>query len=119
MFADFTTFAVPFTVINILAPLAEVLCADQVWNMQLSRFGLPRILRAFKVVEYVQYSVAWRQHILQLLHITYFANLSLRVAHVTVALIAFVWFSRNDEFAACHTISLALTDGFLFPIRLL
>ena len=35
-------------------------------------------------------------------------------AQVTVALTAFVWFARKDEFAACHTVSLALTDNLLF-----
>ena len=34
-----------------------------------------------------------------------------RVAHVTVALTAFVWFVRNYELAACHTVSSVHTDG--------
>ena len=39
------------------------------------------------------------------------AYLSVRVAYVTEVFAAFVFFARNDEFAACYTVSLALTDG--------
>ena len=34
------------------------------------------------------------------------ANIFIRVSHVTVALTAFVWLARNEEFAACPALSL-------------
>ena len=74
MFANSTPFAIPFTVINFLAPRAEVLYGDQVRNVLLSGFGVLRILRGFKVVEYVEYSVAWWQQAFQWLHITLVAT---------------------------------------------
>ena len=41
------------------------------------------------------------------------ADVSVRAAHATVAITAFVRSVRNDEFAACHTVSVTLTDGLL------
>ena len=57
MFPYSTLFAILFTIVNALASRTQ-LYADQVWNVYLSCFGVPCILRGFKIVEYIQYSVA-------------------------------------------------------------
>ena len=81
--------------------------------MQFSCIGIPGILRRFKIVEYEQYPVAWWQHLLQRLHITYISYLSDGVVHVTIEFAAIVFVARNDEFDACSAVSLALTHGLL------
>ena len=58
VFWNSATFTIPFTIDNALEPLVELLYADQVRNVHFSRIGVPSIQRGFKIVEYVQYSVA-------------------------------------------------------------
>ena len=58
VFADYTTFAIPLAVVNALAPRAEELYAYHVRYMLLGGVGVPRILRGFEVVKYVQYTAA-------------------------------------------------------------
>ena len=69
-FANSAPSTIPFTIVKALAPRAELLFADQVRNVHFSSIGVPSILHGFKIVEYVQYSVAWRQHVLQWVYIT-------------------------------------------------
>ena len=40
-------------------------------------------------------------------------DFSVRGVHVTVGLTAFMWVARNEEFAACPTVSISLTNGLL------
>ena len=58
VFANSTLFAILFTIVNALAWRTELFNADQVSNVHFSSFGVLCILRGFKIVEYVQYSVA-------------------------------------------------------------
>ena len=58
VFANSTSVTILFTILNINAPRTELLYADQVRDVHFSSIGMPCILRDFKILEYIQYSIA-------------------------------------------------------------
>ena len=57
-------------IVHALASRTELLYAYQIMNVHFTCIGVPRILRCFKIVEYIQYSLTWWEHGLQRLRIT-------------------------------------------------